>query len=87
MTFPNGTAYQLRFLFQFAGNPCWIMDISDVDGTPILCGVPLVTGSDLLAQYPHLNFGCSMWCSTDGAPTDVPTYWNLGNTSHLWIMG
>lgn len=83
--FPNGTNYQLRLIYQFTPNDCWLLDISDADGNPILCGVPLVTGADLLAQYAYLGFGCSLYCTTDGNTFSVPRFYNLGRTAHLWI--
>ena len=54
VTFPNGVTYQLRLLYVFAPNDCWTLDIADDQGNPILSGIPLVTGADLLAQgEPH----------------------------------
>lgn len=84
-TFPNGQTYQLRLIYQFNADDCWILDISDNLGNPLLQGVPLVTGADMLAQYAYLGFGCKMFCATDGAPDTPPKWWNLGQTAHLYI--
>jgi hypothetical protein len=82
------TPYTLRFFFVDADEGGWCMDISDQTGAPILCGVPLVTGTDLLAQYAYLaigGVGTKMFVRSDGTPDDVPTYANLGVTSHLYF--
>ena len=85
VAFPNGTSYQLRTMYLFTPNDCWLLDISDESGNPIVCGVPLVTGADLLAQYAYLGLGVSMYCTTDGDLLAPPTFYNLGVTAHLWI--
>lgn len=84
-TFPNGITYSLRLIYQFTPNDCWLLDIGDSLGKPILCGIPLVTGADLLAQYAYLGFGCKLFVTTDGDPTTPPKFWNLGVTAHLWL--
>src|SRR5271165_2273029 len=89
VTFPNGVEYQMRLLYQFTfpGDECWILDIADATGDLLLCGVPLVTGADLLAQYAYLGFGATLFVTTDGNIGAVPTWFNLGATAHLWIEG
>jgi len=82
--FPNGSIYQLRLLYQF-NDDNWIMDILDVLDEPIICGIPLVTGADLLAQYEYLGLGCALYCTTDGDQFAPPLWWNLGSTAHLWL--
>ena len=83
--FPNGLTYQLRLIYEFTPDDCWLLDISDASGNPILCGIPLITGADLLAQFSYLNFGCSLYCTTDGDTFAVPKFYNLGVNAHLWI--
>ena len=64
----------------------WNLDIGDAVNNPIVTGVPLVTGADLLEQYGYLNFGGQLINTTDGVGDvdDVPaTYYNLGKISHL----
>jgi hypothetical protein len=86
----GGAAYSLTFQFRNAGLPgqggTWILDIADDLGNPLVCGIPLVTGADLLAQYGYLNFGGGLMVMSDGDPAAVPTFANLGVASHLyWI--
>ena len=85
--FPNGVTYQFRLIYQFTPLPCWLLDVSDANGEPLVCGIPLVTGADLFAQFAYVGFGCSLYCTTDGDPGAVPLYYNLGKTAHLWIEG
>jgi len=80
-----GVPYQLRVVWNQA-NGSWVMDIADTNGVPILQGIPLVTGADLLEQFGYLNFGGSLIVQTDNAPNSVPTFKNLGDTGHLYFQ-
>ena len=64
------------------------IDIASSAGTPIVSGVPLVTGTDLLEQYRHLEIGGggSLYVATDGDPDAVPTFDGLGAATKLyWV--
>lgn len=79
-----------RMVFQYRDSPVgmggWFMDIFDANNNPLVCGVPLVTGADLLGQYAYLNFGAMVLVYSDGFPENPPTFSNLGVGSHvLWI--
>lgn len=77
--------YRLTLIYRTATEGGWFLDISDSSDTPILHGIPLVTGADLLEPYPDLNFGGSLYVTTDGDPIAVPTFDNLGTASHLYF--
>lgn len=81
----NGVVYVLRLIFCDTTDEtaCWILDINDQDSNPIVCGIPLVTGADMLEQYKYLNFGFILYCFTDGNLSANPTFSNLGTTAHL----
>lgn len=65
----------------------WFLDIADQNGNPLVSGIPLVTGADLLAQYPHLNFGGKLIVATTSIPDAVPTFENLGADAVLyWVV-
>lgn len=81
----NGTTYQLTVQWRDTDQGGWVLDIADAQGAPIVNGMPLVTGCDLLAQYAYLGFGCALTVSTDFDPDAVPTFDNLGQTSHLYF--
>lgn len=81
-----GTVYRLRVVYADVAEGGWIIDISDVSGNPIVAGIPLVTGHDLLEQYAYLGIGGQLVVATDGDPDAVPTFANLGTTSHLYFI-
>lgn len=76
--------YQLTV--QWRNSAGWVLDIAKQSGAPVIQGIPLVTGTDLLAQYRYLNIGGSLVVSTDADPDAVPTYSNLGTASHLYFV-
>jgi hypothetical protein len=82
-----GVPYVLRFLFNqtLDENACWILDILDVNENPIVCGLPVVTGEDMLVQYKYLGMNIVIFCFTDGDPSAVPTAVNLGVSSHVYF--
>lgn len=82
----SGTSYRMTFVYRDAPGAGWVMDIADANDNPLVCGIPLVTGIDLLSQYRYLGFVGGLVVDSDGNPDDVPTYDNLGITSHLWYI-
>jgi hypothetical protein len=63
----------------------YVLDILDGNtGTPIVCGIPLVTGCDLLGQYAYLGLGGSLFVLTSGDPYAMPGYADLGVISFLY---
>ena len=65
---------------------CWVIDFFDVSEDPILQGVPLITGADLLAQYGYMGFGGQLIAQTDNNIGAVPTFTNLGTDSNLYFV-
>lgn len=49
---PGIGTYMVRTYYRHVG-PCFVMDIHDATGEPILIGVPLVAGVSLLNKSPH----------------------------------
>ena len=82
----QGGTYRFLLMYCKAGadNSGWILDIYDDAGEPLTCGIPLVTGADLLAQFAYLGIGGVMFCDTSGEPDVPPTETNLGILSNLW---
>jgi hypothetical protein len=81
----SGVTYNLTFKwFDQAGT--WLVDIADTANNPIVVGVPLVTGGNLVEQYGHLGFTGQLWCATDGQPDMQPSFTSLGDTSHLYYV-
>lgn len=82
----GGTEYLLTVKYQNADMGGWVLDIADSSGLPIVNGIPLVTGCDLLEQYRHFGFIGELRVQTSNDPDSVPTWANLGEQSHLyWI--
>ena len=82
----SGIDYQMTVQYRDAGGTGWILDVADASDNPLVCGIPLVTGTDLLGQYAYLGFGGRLWVQGAANPDDVPTFDDLGNGSHLfWV--
>jgi hypothetical protein len=82
-----GVTYNFTLVWRSYPEPGnWALDIADASSNPLIQGIPLVTGVDLLAQYAHVGIGGELWALTDGAPGAVPTYSNLGSLSHLYFV-
>ena len=70
-----------------AGGCGWTVDLADDAGTPLACGIPLVTGADLLAQFAYLDLGGHLLVLSEGETFALPTFQNLGTGAHLyWVM-
>lgn len=78
----------LSFIYRstdIAGGCGWTLDIASEAAGPLACGIPLVTGTDLLAQFRYLGLVGQLWVFSDAAPTDaVPRFDNLGLGAHLY---
>lgn len=81
----GGKTYNISITWNWV-SACWVADFFDVGNTPVLLGCPLVTGDDLLGQYAYLNFGGGLLVITDAEPDAVPTFGNLGTSSHLYYF-
>lgn len=78
-----GVDYRLTVRFRNNVLAGWVLDIADVNSVPIVSGIPLITGADLLAQYAYLGIGGSLTVATDFSPDAVPTFSSLGIASHV----
>ncbi|WP_250512703.1 hypothetical protein [Caballeronia sp. INDeC2] len=81
-----GVTYKLTLMWREAPQGGWFLDMADAAGNRILSGVPLVTGADLLEQYEYLGIGGELWLQTDGDEAAVPTFDDIGTTSHLYFV-
>ncbi len=64
----------------------WVLDILTGNKASLVCGIPLVTGTDLLGQYEYLGIGGSLFvCSNTDSADDLPTFSNLGTDSKLYF--
>lgn len=82
----SGVDYQLTLKYRNVDQGGWVLDIADASGNPILSGLPLVTGVNLLEQYGYLGFNGELWVQTTSDPDAVPTFTNLGDDGQLyWV--
>jgi len=82
----SGVDYRMTVQYRDAGGAGWVLDIADSNNAPIVSGIPLVTGVDLLGQYRHLGFSGRLWVQGAANPDDVPTFEDLGIGSHVfWV--
>jgi hypothetical protein len=81
----NGVTYIFVVYWNWV-NQTWVLDIQDSNGNPLLTGTPLVTGVNLLAQFAYLGFGFALEVQTDFNSTELPTFTNLGVSSHLYLL-
>lgn len=80
-----GTQYTFTVRWNDA-NQAWTLDIADANQNPIISGIPIVTGGDLLAPYGYLNFGGKLIAQTTNDTDAVPTLANLGTTGNLFFI-
>ena len=67
-------------------NAAWHLDLADTLGNPVLTGLPLITGTDLLAPFKYMNFGGQLIAQTANDATAVPTLANLGSGANLYFL-
>jgi len=78
--------YRITLVWREANEGGWVIDILTINDEPIIAGIPLVTGADLLAQYSYLGLCGELRVQTDNDPDEVPTFENLGDTSHVYFI-
>ena len=81
----GGNVYTLRLIFCDDPTAGWILDIGDSGGVPILCGIPLKTGINLLEQYEYLNFGGGLMAVLSGDNTSIG-FTDLGSNGQLYFV-
>jgi hypothetical protein len=81
----GGVTYKLNFYWNDQSLN-WGLDVADSNGGPLVQGIPIVTGVDLLAPYAYLGFTGALVAQTDTDPDAVPTYASLGTTGHVFFV-
>lgn len=83
----NGVNYQMTIRWNATpnGQGGWYFDLSDIDkGIPVLGGIPIITGADLLGQYGHLGIGGGLVCISDSG--EPPEFNEIGAGSVLYFV-
>ena len=80
-----GVTYILQVTWNaFAG--AWVLNINNSAGSPIITGLAMVTGADLLVGQEYLGFGFSLLVQTTNSANAVPTLANLGTLGNLYAV-
>ena len=82
----GGLDYQILLTYKNVTEGGWVIDVADNAGVPMLAGIPLVTGTDVLGQHKHLGFGGALSIQPkDTNVAAVPTFTDLGiDTQLIW---
>jgi hypothetical protein len=82
----GGVTYKMQLRWNPALEGVWVLDIHDSNNVPIVDGLALTAGVNILGQYDYLYIGGTggyLYCGTDGQWTVPPTQTNLGVVGHL----
>jgi hypothetical protein len=79
----EGVTYRMRLTYANVGRAGWTLDIGDEGGEPIVCGLRLLPGQDLLAQHKHLGINCQLFVKNTEEEYLPPSYAGLGTTTVL----
>ena len=82
----SGVTYTLTLRYRNTAQGGWVLDIGDSGNAPIVQGIPLVTGANLLKQYAYLGFVGALWVQTQDDPDAVPTFENLGTDGLVFYV-
>ena len=83
----NGVNYSMTVKYNSQENGGWQFDLTNADtNTPVVAGVPIITGADCLENLGYLGIGGAIVALTDGDPYAVPTFENLGINSNLYFV-
>lgn len=80
------TTYRLTFYWNNAPSGGWMLDVADSNDVPLISGIAVVTGANLLEQYDYIMIGGALQVQTDFDLNAVPTFQNLGVTSHIYFI-
>ncbi|MGC4125013.1 phage baseplate plug family protein [Enterobacter sp.] len=80
----GGKSWHMRLLWRDVAG--WVLDLFDADNEPVITGVPLVPGVNLLAQYPYLPFDGVLAVGTVTGAPEYPTQYNLGTAAKFYYV-
>jgi hypothetical protein len=79
-------SYRLRFAYANVVDGGWFLDVFDDDNNPLVCGIPLITGLDLLAPYYYLEIPAMLILVNKTKPFQVPAFEELGTVARLYAV-
>jgi hypothetical protein len=80
----NNNNYKLTVVWNFASE-CWVLNIDTSLDVPVIHGIPLVLGTNLLGQFEYLGIGGILRVQMDNADGLPPSFSNLGIDGHLYF--
>lgn len=80
------TSYAVRFGWCDTPDGGWFIDIADIDGNPLVQGLPLTAGENVLQQFDYLGFPGEIRVMTDSSDLVEPTYANLGTNGKVLFI-
>lgn len=81
-----GATYRFRFGWAATEGGGWFIDIADIDGNPLINGLPLTAGEDVLQQIEYLGIPGEIRVVTDGSDLIEPTFENLGTNGKVLFI-
>lgn len=78
--------YTVRFGWADTPDGGWFMDLGTYEGTPLIRGLPLTAGENILQQFDYLGIGGEIRVETDGNALVEPTYGNLGSNGKVFFI-
>jgi hypothetical protein len=82
----GGVNYRCTLVWHEADLGGWAIDIADNNDVPLVSGLPLVTGADLLRQHRHLGFRFGLVVASDEEVDRPPTRTSLGISTRLYLV-
>lgn len=78
--------YTVRFFWCDSTEGGWTVDITSVEGVPLVQGLPLTAGEDVLQQLSYLGITGEIRVATDDDDTVEPTFSNLGSNGRVYFV-
>jgi len=78
----GGATYRMRLWWGDSDEPAWYLDVATDADVPLVRGVPLLPGADLLSQHRHLGVAGELYVVADGPIT----YDSLGTSTRLYFV-
>ena len=82
----GGADYVVRFGWGDTTEGGWFIDIADADDAPIVRGLALTAGENVLQQFDYLGIAGEIRVQTDGDDLVEPTYANLGSNGKVLFI-
>jgi len=79
----NGVNYRFRTGYANADGSGWYLDISHDDGSPLISGMALVPGTNLMAPYSYMGLNFALLMTSESG--DPPLFGELGTACRLYV--